>query len=227
MQTTFSRKPSMRTLAFGVALLVVGASAALARHHHRTQTDSVAGQFDYYLLSLSWSPAYCLTHAEDRAQCGSKGLGFVLHGLWPQYDSGGYPQNCTTDNTLTGEARSIGRSIYPSPKLVSHEWDRHGTCSGLSAVDYFHTADRSAAAIKIPAMFEAPAANLQMSSGQILDAFRAANPGLPQDSLAVECSQGQLSEMRVCLTRDLKTRSCGRGVRSNCRDTTVQIRSSR
>jgi ribonuclease I len=59
-------------------------------HTRNPQLDSsssvvrtaAAAQYDYFLLSLSWSPSYCLTHGDDRAQC-SKGYGFVLHGLWP------------------------------------------------------------------------------------------------------------------------------------------------
>lgn len=222
-----SERFCLRTALFVIATLFLSGSA-FARHHHRqTLSESVAGQFDYYLLSLSWSPAYCLTHPDDRAQCGSKGFGFVLHGLWPQFDSGGYPQNCATNSTLTTEATALGQSLYPSPKLVGHEWDRHGTCSGMDAVNYFRTADRAAAAVKIPAMFEAPASMLQMSGTQIIAAFHASNPAIPGNALAVECSRGQLSEVRVCLTRDLKTRDCGRGVRSNCSDGPVQIRSSR
>ncbi len=218
---------TQRASVFVAVLLCMAGNPTIARHHHRsTQSESVAGQFDYYLLSLSWSPSYCLTHPDDRAQCGSKGFGFVLHGLWPQFDSGGYPQNCATSSPMTPEADAIGRSIYPSPNLVGHEWDRHGTCSGMDAVNYFKTADRAAAAVKIPAVFEAPATSLQMSDTAIISAFHANNPSLPANALAVECSRGQLSEVRVCLTRDLKTRDCGRGVRSNCSGV-VQIRSSR
>ena len=211
-----------------IIALICLMGTALARHHHRQQqSQSVAGVFDYYVMSLSWSPSYCLTHPDDRTQCGSKGFGFVLHGLWPQFDSGGYPQNCATNNTLTPEARDVGASIYPSPKLVGHEWDRHGTCSGMDAVTYFKTADRAAAAVKIPSVFEAPASMLQMTATDIITAFRNSNPSLPTNALAVQCSRGQLSEVRVCLTRDLKVRDCGRGVRSNCSDQPVQIRSSR
>jgi len=208
-------------------LLCLGCSAALARHHyHADRQDGVPGQFDYYLMSLSWSPTYCLTHESDRAQCAGKGYGFVLHGLWPQYDSGGYPHYCAA-SPLTADAEAIGQSLYPSPKLVQHEWSEHGTCSGMDPVTYFRTADRATAAVRIPAAFEAPRATLVMSGDDIASAFRAANPGLPEDSLAVVCSRGQFSEVRICLTRTLAVRSCGRGVQSSCPRGPVQIRSRR
>ncbi len=82
--------------ACALTLLLLTVTNAFARHHHKKSPDAQAGQFDYYLLSLSWAPTYCLTHADDGAECSSKGYGFVLHGLWPQYDAGGYPENCGT-----------------------------------------------------------------------------------------------------------------------------------
>jgi ribonuclease T2 len=155
-----------------------------------------SGSFDYYLLSLSWSPSYCLTHADDHTQCGTKGLGFVLHGLWPQYDAGGYPQDCNREMQLPAQAAALGQTLYPSPKLMQHEWQSHGTCSGLS-------------------------------STQIATAFRAANPDLPEDGVTIACSRGQLSEVRICLTRELAIRSCGQGVRGTCPDGPVRVLSSR
>jgi len=217
----------IRQLSLSV-LLCLACPVTMARHHHATDVDSgVPGQFDYYLLSLSWSPSYCLTHQEDRTQCGSKGLGFVLHGLWPQYDSGRYPQYCSADRPLPEQAAALGQTLYPSPKLMQHEWESHGTCSGLDALNYFRTADRALAAVQVPAMFEAPRSSLTLSGMQIATAFRAANPALPDDGLTVACSRGQLSEVRICLTRELTLRACGRGVRSNCPDIPVLIRSSR
>lgn len=208
-------------------LLCLGSSVASAQHHHHADSqDGVPGQFDYYLLSLSWSPTYCLTHEDDRAQCAGKGYGFVLHGLWPQYDSGGYPRDCA-DSPLTADAQALGETLYPSPKLVQHEWAQHGTCSGMDAVTYFRSADRATAVVRIPEVFAAPRTMLQMSSEEIASAFRAANPSLPEDGLSVVCSRGQLSEVRICLNRALAVRSCGGGVRSNCPLVPVQIRSTR
>src|SRR5205823_211721 len=89
----------------------------------------LAGQFDYYVLSLSWAPTYCQTHADDRAECSGKGFGFVLHGLWPQYDNGGYPENCATQFQLTPDAAAKGQVAggarpysYFVGKVVSSGW---------------------------------------------------------------------------------------------------------
>lgn len=212
------------------AILVLAflSPVALARHHsHNAPAAGVPGQFDYYLLSLSWSPSYCLVHPGDRDQCQGRGFGFVLHGLWPQFNAGGYPQACETNVDLDRDAEAVGRTLYPSPKLMQHEWERHGTCSGMAPADYFRTADRALAVVKVPAIFEAPRADQQLPPEQILAAFQAANPNLPPHAMTVACSRGELSEVRLCLTRNLLPRPCGRGVRDSCPSVPISVRSAR
>ena len=215
----------------GFALLCLAATLVVARHQHRHVNVSgavaTAGQFDYYLLSLSWSPTYCLSHREDQAQCGSKGFGFVLHGLWPQFMNGGYPENCATEATLSAAARKVGESLFPSPKLVAHEWQRHGTCSGMNALDYFRMADRALAAVQVPALLQAPRAPVSLSAGEINAAFHAANSRLPDDGMVVACRGAELSEVRVCLSRRLELISCGRSVRNSCPAVALQVPAAR
>src|SRR5579862_1955268 len=158
-------------------IVLIGLAAPVQARHYRARVDSDAtsGVFDYYLLSLSWAPTYCLTHAGDGAECGTKGYGFVVHGLWPQFDHGGYPENCSTSYQLTGEAEAKGRTIYPSAGLMQHEWREHGTCSGLDALGYFQTVDRATSAVRVPPAMETPQTAQALSAGQIADLFRGAN----------------------------------------------------
>ena len=58
--------------------------------------------FDFYVLALSWSPSYCASFGDraNRQQCEADDpLGFVVHGLWPQFTTG-YPTECPTDRPL-------------------------------------------------------------------------------------------------------------------------------
>lgn len=180
-----------------------------------------AGEFDFYQLTLSWSPTFCLTHG-DNPQC-TKGYGFVLHGLWPQYANGGWPESCQPAAPLSAEARRYGNQLFPTNGLLSHEWQKHGTCSGLSDKDYLAAADKALTSVKIPAAFDAPAQPLRMSAQQIAAQFRQANPGLPADGIAVVCHGPELSEVRVCLSKDLGFQSCGRAIKSRCRGGDVRI----
>lgn len=208
--------------------LAFTATSAYARHHGAQFHDEAqAGQFDYYLLSLSWAPTYCLTHGDDGAECAGKGYGFVTHGLWPQYDAGGYPENCPTEFELTGTALSKGRSVYPSEHLMQHEWRTHGTCSGLDARSYFDTVDRATAMVRIPTALNAPQADGTLTAAQIVELFQRANPQFPDGALTLACNRRSLSEVRVCLTRGLAVRACGRGVRTHCPPAAIGIPASR
>jgi ribonuclease T2 len=214
--------------ALTAAFLALAALAVEARHHHGpTSQSGQPGQFDYYVLSLSWAPTYCLTHAQDSEECSGKGYGFVLHGLWPQYDGGGYPENCPTQFELSSGAAAKGRTIYTSERLMHHEWQEHGTCSGLDAREYFNTADRATAVVKIPTTMETPRADQKLTAEGIASLFHGANPQLPEGAMTVACNRGELSEVRVCLTRDLKPRSCGHAVHSNCPRVPLNIPASR
>jgi len=209
-------------------LMTCVVAAAQARHHHSpARNANDAGQFDYYVLSLSWAPTYCLTHLDNDDECSGKGYGFVLHGLWPQYEVGGYPENCPSQFELSAAARDKGRTIYPSERLMQHEWHEHGTCSGLQALAYFEAADRAMAVMKIPAALEAPRDERSLTADQIENLFKSANPEMPRGAMTVACSRDSFSEVRVCLTRDLLIRTCGRSVRSSCPRVPLQIPASR
>ncbi len=51
--------------------------------------------------------------------------------------------------------------------------------------------------------------------------FRAANPGLPADGIAVTCDGRRLKEVRICLTHDLAFTDCDEVDRGGCRRPTV------
>lgn len=183
-------------------------------------------RFDYYLLSLSWSPTYCLLHRDDREQC-TKGYGFVLHGLWPQYERGGYPHDCPTSQNLSADARRKAAEIFPSARLIAHEWFKHGSCAGLAARDYFDQADKAFTQTKIPPSLEAPRSALFLSATAIVDAFAGANPSVPHDSYRLACRGQELVEVRICLSKDLKGRACGADVENTCRQGPIRLRAVR
>ncbi len=219
---------NLRRVHLAVIVLTFATMSSYARHsHNRANSEAQAGQFDYYLLSMSWAPTYCLTHADDGAECAGKGYGFVVHGLWPQYDTGGYPENCSTQFELSGTAASKGRALYPSAHLMQHEWQEHGTCSGVDARTYFDTVDRATSAVKIPAVFEAPQTDHSFTAAQVVELFHSANPQIPDGAVTVTCSRRSLSEVRVCLTKELAVRPCGRGVRTTCPAVAITVPASR
>lgn len=178
------------------------------------------GQFDYYVLSLSWSPTYCAdpaAAARDQAQCGSaRRYAFVVHGLWPQNEVG-WPQDCATAVRDVPPALAQQQlDIMPSARLVQHEWSKHGSCSGLTPQAYFDLTRRLRASIATPPAFVAPDRPLLVTAADVRAKFIAANPRLRPDALVVQCRAGKLQEVRICLTKAGAPRACGRDVRNRC-----------
>jgi ribonuclease T2 len=191
------------------------------RQARAPKAPSVAGEFDYYVLSLSWSPSFCASQkpGAQPEQCGAgRRFGFVVHGLWPQFDKG-WPQDCDTAHGDRVPEALVSQmlDIMPSRKLVGHEWAKHGSCSGLDPAGYFAAARQARAAVHIPAQFQAPNDYLTTTPGALKQALLAANPQLRDDMLSVTCKDRTLQEVRVCLNKDLSARACGANERRECR----------
>ena len=111
--------------------------------------------------------------------------------------------------------------VMPAPRLIFRNWDRHGTCSGLSARAYFDTVRRARAVVKIPPEYLAPNAAVTLSPGEIEQAFVKANAGLSSRAMAISCDQERLLEVRICMTKELTFRACEEVERRSCRRDTV------
>ena len=74
----------------------------------------------------------------------------MVHGLWPQYENG-FPEFCQVPAPrLDRNIVSSMLDLMPAPRLIFHEWDKHGTCSGLNPRGYFETVRKARALVKIP-----------------------------------------------------------------------------
>jgi ribonuclease T2 len=181
----------------------------------------IGSGFDFYVLSLSWSPTFCSGPSAGNAgqQCGpGRSFGFIVHGLWPQYERG-YPDSCSSAEAgriPDALVRELG-PIMPSAGLIRHEWEKHGTCSGLSRNDYFEVLKTARQRITVPKLLERPRQRQTLAVNEIERQMIAANPGLKPQGVAVTCERGQLDEIRICLTKDLKFRTCPEVDRQSCR----------
>lgn len=175
--------------------------------------------FDFYVLSLSWSPSYCEAEGEDanRQQCASgRPYAFVVHGLWPQYEAG-YPESCPTDDPTVSDR--LVRGLYdlmPSAGLIRHQWRKHGSCTGLSQEDYFAVLRAARGAVEVPAAYRRLDDYRSVAPGTVERDFLAANAGLPADGIAVTCDGRYLREVRLCMTKALSFRPCPEVDRRAC-----------
>jgi len=212
----------MRIAASALCLFLV--AAILTPGTASAQRKAEPGAFDYYVLSLSWSPAYCArdSRAPDSEQCAAgKRFGWVVHGLWPQFADGGYPRSCASGRTVPKAVVDDMIGTMPDVGLILHEWRTHGTCSGLPATDYFAKVRAASDKVKVPAALSAPKDGLSVPAGQVEAQFVEANPGLKPDMIALVCQRRQVSEVRVCLDKDLNPRACGKDVADRCGKTAV------
>jgi ribonuclease T2 len=205
------------------ALLCLPLSAT-ARHRNQ-RSESEPGDFAYYVLSLSWSPAFCLSSPQEAECNGPRKYGFIVHGLWPQNEQG-WPQYCKSPAAVPEEALQGILDLMPARKLIDHEWSAHGTCSGLDPSAFFATVRLVYTSLSVPAL-SAVHQPLQQAPGAVADAFMSANPQLPRQSLVVTCS-GQslprLREVHVCFARDLQPRACSAdALREACHAPTLLI----
>lgn len=200
---------------------------------HRPPGESAPnppGRFDYYLLVLGWSPAYCASEGSGRddQQCeGQHPRAFVLHGLWPQYERG-WPKDCATSERPWVPRAVIDAMlpVMPSKNLIIHEYRAHGTCSGLDPARYFNVAHALYDRVTIPPRFADPDQWLKASPDEIERDFVAANAWLKPEMMAVACRGQELLDVRICFTRDLAPRPCGANEDEKrlCRRDTLDLR---
>jgi ribonuclease T2 len=186
-----------------------------------------AGDFDFYVLALSWSAGFCELEGDrkDRDQCRrGAGLGFVLHGLWPQSERG-YPVYCAPgDRNPPRMVVEAHPGLFPAEGLARYQWRKHGGCSGKSASAWFADVRQARAKVAIPEALRQPRSDGRLDAMEIERAFVAANPGLRTDMMAVACRRGVLQEVRICLTKDLRDfRTCPQVDRSGCRISDLRV----
>ncbi len=200
----------MRLLAI-LAILAFPAPAARAEGER-------AGDFDYYLLSMSWSPTWCALEGDARGspEC-ERGLGWVLHGLWPQHEDG-WPSYCLTRAADPSRAETAAMAdVMGSAGLAWYQWQKHGRCSGLSSADYFAAARRAFAAVEVPEIFIELDGAVTLPASVVEEAFLEVNQSWTADMLTITCKAGRIQEARLCLTKEFEPRRCGDDVIRDCR----------
>ena len=181
-----------------------------------------AGDFDSYLLALSWIPAYCAEDGDDRddPRCeDGRHIGWAVHGLWPQNDDGTWPEYClTTQRSPSRRETAEQAPLFGTSGSAWHQWDKHGRCTGLSAANYYRLVQTAVAAIALPEVFGGVTRALRVDPDVVEAAFVEANPGLNPAMMVTSCPGGDLVELRVCMTRGLEPTDCPAAVtRRECR----------
>lgn len=181
--------------------------------------EDEVGRFDYYVLSLSWSPNWCAYEgdARDSEQCDAGGdYGWIMHGLWPQYLRG-FPTFCRTVERPPSSGLTAGMAdIMGTSGLAWYQWKKHGVCTGLSAAAYFALSREAYGRVVRPAVFRKLDKTVRLPAAVVQEAFLQANPAIEADGITITCRDGYIQEARVCLSRDLDPVTCGQDVVRDC-----------
>ena len=223
----------MRTMLLPVCLLVVACvvftASGIAKHKKNqsssTSSSAFAGDFDYYLLTLSWAPEFCATNPIGRTsvECApNHHMGLVVHGLWPQYNNGKWPQDCATTPPVASATVDHMMPIMPGQSLIQHEWSKHGTCSGLSVKDYFTAIEKLYTGLNVPEDFKRPIERSETSPSKIEKEFAIANQA-PEGAFRVSCPQNEFSAVEICLAKDLQYQACPTTMKE-CRAGQIEVR---
>lgn len=199
--------------AVAIAVAIVSPSTARADGER-------AGDFDYYVMALSWSPTWCALTGDARndPQCDPReAFSFVLHGLWPQFEQG-YPSYCRTSQRDPSRGQSAAmEDVMGSDGTAWYQWKKHGRCAGIPATDYYANMRKAYTSITLPDVFTKLTKDVKLPASVVEEAFLESNPDLTRDMVTVTCDQGRIQEVRVCLTKDLEPRTCGPDVIRDCR----------
>ncbi len=185
----------------------------------RSKADQ-PGQFDYYVLSLSWSPNWCLREGDARRspQCDAgQGHGWILHGLWPQYHNG-YPAFCQTAHRPPSRRMTSDMAdIMGTSGLAWHQWKKHGTCTGLSSAAYFALSREAYGKVVRPQIFRKLNRQVNLPAAVVEEAFLKDNPTMEPDGVTITCAANQIQETRICLSKTLTPVPCGQDVVQDCK----------
>ncbi|MDZ7823360.1 MAG: ribonuclease T [Ahrensia sp.] len=221
----------MRGLLIAIALVIfVGgcSDAQTQQTSAKSEVVPLGTGFDFYVLSLSWSPGYCASEGgdADANQCGgSRRYAFVVHGLWPQY-ARGYPSDCNSSfgEKVDNKLATSMTDIMPSFGLIRHQWKKHGRCSGLSQQDYFDVTRAAFGKITTPPSFAGLRETKTIAPQAVEKLFQAENKSVPADAIAVTCKGNYMRDVRICMSKDLANFvSCAEVDRNSCKSNTMAV----
>ena len=177
-----------------------------------------------HLLALFWSPEACragIPESDRKIQCETNSFGFTVHGLWPNGPDKVHPRYCRPSPSLSVATVKANLCMTPSPWLLQHEWQAHGTCGWDTPEAYFAKERAVRSALNVPDL--KPSADGTMTAGQVRAAFLKRNRGMTADGLNVRVNKdNRLTEVWVCMDLNFKLAAC-RGGNGTPDDVTIRV----
>ncbi|KAI5059578.1 hypothetical protein GOP47_0025897 [Adiantum capillus-veneris] len=177
--------------------------------------------FDFFYFVQQWPGSYCdLKQACCYPTTGKPASDFSIHGLWPNYNDGSYPSNCagsSYESALISDLKEELQAYWdtlacPSgdgEKFWSHEWEKHGTCSGLDERSYFESTLALRKSIDLLAALQSAGIEPDDGSYEVEDVQEALKQAIGHRP-GLECNTNisgkrQLYQVYVCVDTDAST----------------------
>ena len=90
--------------------------------------------------------------------------------------------------------------IMPA-EIVRHEWEQHGTCSGLSGDAYLALIRRLASSVNIPGEMKSPRATGTSRPQELKKEFKSANSTLQDEDIAIQTRGNYLNAVEICFSK--------------------------
>jgi ribonuclease T2 len=154
---------------------------------------------------------------------------WIVHGLWPQHKKG-YPADCKVESFMVDDIdKEKIKRFMPSDYLITHEWEKHGTCSGLSRSKYYALTELLWDGLKLPDLKAG-----EYSPAEVRQMVIDSNPALLPNMIELACddngskpnsSDDTLDEIRICYSKDGQFMSCTEREKSCDVIDSVEVRS--
>ena len=189
----------MKRLKFVILILVAGVFCT-SPSRATAQQYAKPGNFDFYLFTLSWSPQFCATTRRETSGVRDAWREFrrpwALAGVQERLLAGEL-----FERARSRESKCRGRH-HADASLVDHEWQKHGTCSGLGVDGYFDLMRSIRKSIIDSGSLLHLKETQMMAAAEIKAEFVAANPRISTEDMVIGCANNTLVQVQFCVAKD-------------------------
>jgi ribonuclease T2 len=181
-----------------------------------------------FTLIIRMTPAACALDPELQKlrQC-QDGFTLTISSLQAERASGKRLENCSRDQTsLSPLQERVVERVMPDKQLRDEDWQRNGSCTGMTPTLYFRTIATYAQRLKIPSELASPRDTV-LTKSYIINKLQQLNPGLTDKSILLRCTAESgrefpvLTELRSCYNTQGQYDACPVYIKSNCPSSVV------
>ena len=157
---------------------------------------------------VTWGPSLCAVEPSNSGCRSGRveqlGQSLILHGLWPQPSTEQYcdvpkgaPDRKRSPVPLPDDVTNRLQTMLSDPSMMTtHEWYAHGTCSGVTAPEYFGLAtDLAQEAVRVLNPVFAASSGREISARSVRQTVDAAFGGGAGMRVGLSCKTAQGGEV--------------------------------